>query len=82
MARTGRFDDMYMLILGFIFVLLKFMDINPVAGWSWWLVLSPFFLILFWWEVIERIFKLREKREAAKLVQEKKERIDRLMGKK
>lgn len=73
---------MYMLILGFIFVLLKFMDINPVAGWSWWLVLSPFFLILFWWEVIERIFKLREKREAAKLVQEKKERIDRLMGKK
>jgi small Trp-rich protein len=73
---------MYMLILGFFFVLLKFMDINPVAGWSWWLVLSPFFLILFWWEVIERVFKLREKREAAKLVQEKKERMDRLMGKK
>ena len=73
---------MYMLILGFLFVLLKFMDINPVANWSWWVVLSPFFLILFWWEVIERVFKLREKREAAKLVEERKERIDRLMGKK
>ncbi|MDX2219167.1 MAG: TIGR04438 family Trp-rich protein [Burkholderiales bacterium] len=73
---------MYLLIIGFLLVLLKFMDINPVAGWSWWVVLSPFFIILFWWEVIERVFKLREKREAAKLVAERKERMDRLMGKK
>lgn len=73
---------MYLLIIGFLLVLLKFMDINPVANWSWWVVLSPFFIILFWWEVIERVFKLREKREAAKLVAERKERQDRLMGKK
>lgn len=73
---------MYLLIIGFLLVLLKFMDINPVASWSWWVVLSPFFIILFWWEVIERVFKLREKREAAKLVAERKERQDRLMGKK
>jgi small Trp-rich protein len=73
---------MYLLIVGFLLVLLKFMDINPVAQWSWWWVLSPFFVIIFWWEVIERVFKLREKREAAKLVAEKKERMDRLMGKK
>jgi small Trp-rich protein len=73
---------MYLLIIGFLLVLLKFMDLNPVANWSWWVVLSPFFIILFWWEVIERVFKLREKREAAKLVAEKKERQDRLMGRK
>lgn len=73
---------MYLLIIGFLLVLLKFMDISPVSGWSWWVVLSPFFIILFWWEVIERFFKLREKREAAKLVAERKERQDRLMGKK
>jgi small Trp-rich protein len=73
---------MYLLIIGFLFVLLKFMEINPVSNWSWWIVLSPFFIILFWWEVIERVFKLREKREAAKLVAERKERQDRLMGKK
>ncbi|MBL8516063.1 MAG: TIGR04438 family Trp-rich protein [Betaproteobacteria bacterium] len=73
---------MYLLIIGFLLVLLKFMDINPVSQWSWWWVLSPFIIILIWWEVIERVFKLREKREEAKLVEERKERLDRLMGKK
>jgi small Trp-rich protein len=71
---------MYLLIIGFLLVLMKFMEFGPVANWSWWIVLSPFMIILFWWEVIERIFKLREKREASQLAKEKKERADRLMG--
>ena len=71
---------MYLLIIGFLLVLMKFMELGPVASWSWWIVLSPFMIILFWWEVVERIFKLREKREASQLAKEKKERADRLMG--
>jgi small Trp-rich protein len=71
---------MYLLIIGFLLVLMKFMDIGPVADWSWWAVLSPFILIIIWWEVIEKVFKLREKREEAKLAMEKKERLDRMMG--
>ncbi len=71
---------MYLLIIGFLLVLMKFMEFGPVAGWSWWIVLSPFFIIIFWWEVIERVFKLREKREASELAKAKKERADRLMG--
>jgi len=71
---------MYLLVIGFLLVIMKFMEFGPVAGWSWWIVLSPFAIIIFWWEVIERVFKLREKREAAQLAKDRKERADRLMG--
>lgn len=71
---------MYLLVIGFLLVIMKFMEFGPVGNWSWWIVLSPFVIIIFWWEVIERVFKLREKREAAQLVKDRKERADRLMG--
>ena len=73
---------MYLLIIGFLLVLMKFLDFGPASDWSWWVVLSPFILIIIWWEVIEKIFKLREKREEAKLAREKKERLDRMLGRK
>lgn len=73
---------MYLLIIGFLLVIMKFMEFGPVATWSWWAVLSPFIAIIIWWEVIEKVFKLRQKREAAQLEREKKERLDRMMGRK
>lgn len=30
-------------ILGLIFITLKILAIDPVAGWSWWLVLMPLY---------------------------------------
>ena len=33
-------------ILGLIFVTLKLAEIGVVATWSWWLVLSPFWIPL------------------------------------
>ncbi len=33
---------MYTLALGILLVLLKYLEIGPVATWSWWWVLSPF----------------------------------------
>jgi len=73
---------MYLLIIGFLLVLMKFMEFGPPATWSWWIILSPFIAILIWWEVIEKVFKLRQKREAAQLEKEKKDRLDRMMGRK
>jgi len=73
---------MWMLVIGFLLVLLKFADLNPVANWPWWVVLMPFALIVFWWEVIEKVFGLRAKREQKALEQERKERAERLYGKK
>jgi small Trp-rich protein len=40
---------MYLLGLGLVLLLLKYMEWGPVALWSWWLVLSPFALAVVWW---------------------------------
>lgn len=40
---------MWFLMLGLAGVALKFLEIGFVAGWSWWVVLSPFALAVAWW---------------------------------
>ena len=40
---------MWFLGLGIILVALKYLEIGPVAAWSWWAVLSPFGLAVVWW---------------------------------
>lgn len=40
---------MYLLILGIILLAMKYLEVGPVAMWSWWLVLSPFALAALWW---------------------------------
>ncbi len=40
---------MYLLGLGLILLVLKFIEFDPVAQWSWWLVLTPFALAAVWW---------------------------------
>ncbi|GKT18732.1 TIGR04438 family Trp-rich protein [Acidovorax sp. SUPP2522] len=40
---------MYALGLGVFLVLLKYLEIGPVALWSWWWVLSPFAVAFVWW---------------------------------
>lgn len=40
---------MYLVILGFLLVLMKVADVGPVGGWSWWVVLVPFAGAVAWW---------------------------------
>ncbi|WP_294768737.1 TIGR04438 family Trp-rich protein [uncultured Rhodoferax sp.] len=40
---------MYFLGLGLVLLLLKYMEIGPVATLAWWWVLSPFGLAVLWW---------------------------------
>ena len=40
---------MLFLGLGIILLALKYLEIDPVAMWSWWVVLSPFGLAVAWW---------------------------------
>ena len=40
---------MYFLGLGLILLVLKFLELGPVAGWDWWVVLLPFGLAMAWW---------------------------------
>lgn len=40
---------MYLVIVGVLLLLLKAAGIDPVAGWSWWLVLAPLGAAIAWW---------------------------------
>lgn len=40
---------MYFLGLGLILLTLKFLEIEPVAAWSWLVVFAPFGLAVAWW---------------------------------
>lgn len=40
---------MYFLGMGIILLLMKYLDIDPVVNWSWWVVLAPFGLAVAWW---------------------------------
>lgn len=31
-------------VVGVVFVILKLVGVAPIAGWSWWWVLSPFWI--------------------------------------
>ena len=40
---------MYFLGLGIILLAMKYLEVAPVAAWSWWVVFSPFGLAIAWW---------------------------------
>lgn len=41
---------MYLLGLGLVFLLMKYLALGPVAAWSWWWVALPFILAVVWWQ--------------------------------
>ena len=68
---------------GVALLLLKLLEIGPVAELSWWWVLAPFGLGLLWFEFGERIFGM-DRRKGDEEVHERRrrERIAELFGKK
>ena len=40
---------MYFLGLGLLLLVMKYLEFGVVAGWDWWVVLSPFALAVLWW---------------------------------
>lgn len=40
---------MLFLLLGLLGIGLKYFEVGMVAGWSWWIVLSPFAMAVAWW---------------------------------
>jgi small Trp-rich protein len=40
---------MYLLGLGLVLLVMKYLEISPVAAWDWWVVLLPFGLTVLWW---------------------------------
>ncbi len=67
---------MYALGLGLLLALLKFLEVGPVAGWSWWWVLSPFAVAAAWWAWADAQGYTKRK-AIEKMERRKRERIDR-----
>jgi small Trp-rich protein len=42
--------DVYLLGLGIVLLILKWLAIGPAADWSWWIVIAPFIAAALWWE--------------------------------
>ena len=64
---------MYFLGIGIVLLILKLMQIGPIGGWSWLIVLTPFALAAAWWvwadasgytkrKEMEKMEAIREKR--------------------
>ena len=66
---------MYTLILGIALSLLKYLEVEPVAQWSWWWVLSPFAVTILWWAWADSTGYTKRK-AMEKMDQRKKDRID------
>ncbi len=65
---------MYLLGLGIILLLMKYLDMDPVVGWSWLVVLSPFGLAMAWWAWADASGYTRRKA----MEREDKRRLDRI----
>ncbi|CAM3804036.1 TIGR04438 family Trp-rich protein [Paracidovorax anthurii] len=66
---------MYTLGLGILLVLLKYLEIGPVANWSWWWVLTPFAVTAAWWAWADATGYTKRK-AMEKMDQRRQDRID------
>lgn len=66
---------MFFLLIGVAGIVLKYLEMGPVAGLSWWVVLSPFGLAVIWWWWADKS-GYTEKKAMEKMDKRKQERID------
>ncbi len=66
---------MYLLLIGIVALALKYLEVAPVADWSWWLVLSPFALAAAWWAWADSS-GYTKRREMEKMDKRKDDRIE------
>ena len=66
---------MYLLGISVLLLALKYLEIGPVANWSWWWVLSPFALTALWWAWADATGYTRRK-AVEKMEQRKQDRIN------
>ena len=66
---------MYLLGIGIVLVLLKYLEIGPIAAWSCWWVLAPFALTALWWAWADAS-GYSKRRIMDKMDRRKQERLD------
>lgn len=66
---------MYLLGLGLVLLLMKYLEFGVVADWSWWVVLSPFALAVLWWTWAD-MSGYTKRKASEKIDQRKRDRIE------
>jgi small Trp-rich protein len=67
---------MYLLIVGIVLTLLKYLEVGFVAELSWWWVLSPYAMAVAWWAWADSTGYTKRKAMEA-MDQKKRDRIER-----
>lgn len=66
---------MYFLLIGLVTLAMKYLEIEPVSTWSWFVVLAPFGLAALWWWYADAS-GYSKRREIEKMDKRKQDRID------
>lgn len=66
---------MYLLILGLVLMVMKYLEVEFMADISWWWVLSPFALAVAWWAWADASGYTKRK-AMEKMDQKKKDRLE------
>ena len=66
---------MYFLLAGIAGLLMKFLEVGPVAAWPWWVVLTPFGMAVVWWAWADSSGYTKRK-EMDKMDKRKQDRLD------
>jgi small Trp-rich protein len=69
-------------LAGFILAIAKWLEVEFLADISWWWVLSPLFLAVLWFEVLERMLGMDKRSELkdSDVEKAKRERINKQLG--
>lgn len=69
-------------LAGFILAIAKWLEVEFLADISWWWVLSPLFLAVLWFEVLERMLGMDKRSELtdSEIEKAKRERINKQLG--
>jgi small Trp-rich protein len=68
---------MWMLLVAIVLLGLKLAELGPFADLSWWWIALLLGLAFVWWEVIDPMFALSQKRAMKQMDQRREARADR-----
>ena len=60
-------------IIGVVLLLMKILEVGPVATLAWWWVLAPFGVAFIWWEAIVPLIGWDKRQAANKMKKEQEE---------
>ena len=70
---------MWLLGIGLVLVVLKLAEVEPVAGWAWWVLLLPFVATVAWW-VFADVSGLTARREQQRSMERREKRRREAVG--